>query len=999
MALSTRRSEAPRRRAPGARGRARGGRRSSPAPGEQLRAPRRRASRGPRRRPPARAAASSGRGEPVDRGQVAQAIASAGGYAEGNLPRMAIEDKDATDLSVAPVVGPDDPRRFTDSGIEIEPLYTEEDLPAGPRGAPRRARRVSPSRAGSTRDMYRERLWTMRQYAGLRVRRGDQRALQLPARARPTGLSMAFDLPTQLGLDSDDPRCLGEVGRTGVAIDTIDDMRRLFDGIPLDEVSTSMTINAPAVDPAAALRARRRGAGRRRRTKLARHDPERHPQGVHRARELHLPARPSMRLTTDTVRLLRASTCRSWNTISISGYHIREKGCSAVQEVAFTLANGDRLRQAAIDGGPRRSTSSRRAWRSSSTPQQRLPGGREVPRRAADVGAASCASASARRTRSRRCCASTRRPAASTLTAQQPREQHRARGAAGASPRSAAARSRCTPTASTRRSRCRPSARPSIALRTQQIIAHESGAADTVDPFAGSYFVEALTDEIERRAQELIEKVDELGGSVKRDHVHQARDRGVRLGLPGALPHRPGRRRRRERVRRRGASSVEDILRVDPESEREQVERLKAFKADRDQAARDARLEELREAARGHRQPAAADPRTRSSDRATIGEVCGAMRDEFGEYTEALASTRLRAPIHVTAASCVGPRSRARAERSVTRAAQAARARGAEPATPDGRSLGPSARCDRITGVARRRRAVRVGDDAWMAIGSPRAFGVLGRAAVEPSCERRGRRPARRIAGTAARLSPRRPRRDACDRSARAQRRGAVRVASSLMRQPSPAPMPASSDAPRLARTVADRRPCGHARARELAASCGRAAADAVPSPPRSRVRQIRSRAASRRRSAASTAERRPAHVRAAVALRASSRPRARGGASTEPARAPSAGAGEPGRGRSPPTATAPRGAALDRGPASRRASPRVAAEHARRRRPRAASAVDRLRAAPRGEPAREPSRTPDAAPRRRRASSTGAREAGSASPRRSRAAPVASRARAPRGT
>ena len=160
---------------------------------------------------------------------------------------MAIEDKDTEDLTVAPVVGPDDPRRFTDSGIEIAPLYTEDDRSAD------LAERLGepgehPFTRGVHREMYRKQLWTMRQYAGYAsAKESNERYKYLLAHGS-TGLSMAFDLPTQLGLDSDDPRCLGEVGRTGVAIDTIDDMRTAFDGIPLDQVSTSMTINAPAAD-------------------------------------------------------------------------------------------------------------------------------------------------------------------------------------------------------------------------------------------------------------------------------------------------------------------------------------------------------------------------------------------------------------------------------------------------------------------------------------------------------------------------------------------------------------------------------------------------------------------------------------------------------------------------------------------------------------------------------------------------------------------------------
>ena len=201
---------------------------------------------------------------------------------------MAIEDKDAvTDLSVAPVVGPDDPRRFTDSGIEVKTLYTSADLPENlDLGQPGEF----PYTRGVHADMYRKRLWTMRQYAGYASAKESNERYKYLLKNGSTGLSMAFDLPTQLGLDSDDPRSLGEVGRTGVAIDTLDDMRTAFDGIPLDEVSVVDDDQRACRGPAAALRTRRRGAGRR--VQAAQGDgPERHPQGVHRARELHLPAR------------------------------------------------------------------------------------------------------------------------------------------------------------------------------------------------------------------------------------------------------------------------------------------------------------------------------------------------------------------------------------------------------------------------------------------------------------------------------------------------------------------------------------------------------------------------------------------------------------------------------------------------------------------------------------------------------------------------------------
>ena len=229
--------------------------------------------------------------------------------------------------TIAPVVGPDEPRRFTDSGIEVEPVYHEDDLPGplelGEPGAYPFTRGIHP-------DMYRRQLWTMRQYAGYASAKESNERYKYLLEHGSTGLSMAFDLPTQLGLDSDDPRCLGEVGRTGVAIDSIDDMRTAFDGIPLDQVSTSMTINAPASVllllyelvgeeqsvPAEQLR------GTTQNDILKEY--------IARGNFIY-PPEGSMRLTTDLFAYCRENVPR-WNTISISGYHFREQGASAVQE-------------------------------------------------------------------------------------------------------------------------------------------------------------------------------------------------------------------------------------------------------------------------------------------------------------------------------------------------------------------------------------------------------------------------------------------------------------------------------------------------------------------------------------------------------------------------------------------------------------------------------------------------------------------------------------------
>jgi hypothetical protein len=249
-------------------------------------------------------------------------------------------------LTIAPIVGPDDERRFTDSGIEIKPVYDEDDLPEELElGEPGEF----PYTRGIHREMYRKQLWTMRQYAGYASAKESNERYRYLLSKGTTGLSMAFDLPTQLGLDSDNPRCLGEVGRTGVAIDTIDDMRTAFDQIPLDQVSTSMTINAPAAVLLLLyeLVGEEQGVPSEKLRGTVQNDVLK--EYIARGNYIY-PPEATMRITTNLFEYCRRNIPR-WNTISISGYHFREKGCSAVQEVAFTLSNGIAYVQAAIDAG------------------------------------------------------------------------------------------------------------------------------------------------------------------------------------------------------------------------------------------------------------------------------------------------------------------------------------------------------------------------------------------------------------------------------------------------------------------------------------------------------------------------------------------------------------------------------------------------------------------------------------------------------------------------
>src|ERR671927_396299 len=426
--------------------------------------------------------------------------------------------------------------------------------------------------------MYRKRRWTMRQYAGYASAKETNERYRYLLKNGSTGLSMAFDLPTQLGRDSDDPLCLGEGGRTGVAIDSIEDMRRVFDQIPLDQVSTSMTINAPAAvllllyelvgeeqDVAAD---QLRGTTQNDVLK----------EYIARGNFIYPPG-PAMRLTTDLFAYCRERVPK-WNTISISGYHMREKGCSAVQEVGFTLANAIAYVQAAIDAGldvdefgPRLAF----FFNGHNNVFQEVGKFRAARRMWARIMKERFGAQDERSLKLR----FHTQTGGVTLTAQQA-ENNVVRVALQALS-AVCGGTQSLHTNGFDEALALPSETSAkIALRTQQIVAHESGAADTVDPFAGSYFVEALTAEIEARAGDLIAKIDELGGSVNAiefitgeidesawgyaERYRTGQD--IVVGVNKYVEDSP---------------EVPDLLRVDPQSERDQVERLKRFKADRDQ--------------------------------------------------------------------------------------------------------------------------------------------------------------------------------------------------------------------------------------------------------------------------------------------------------------------------------------------------------------------------------------------------------------------------------
>jgi methylmalonyl-CoA mutase N-terminal domain/subunit len=513
-------------------------------------------------------------------------------------------------------------------GQEVAPLYTpadvadldyEEDL--GFPGEEPYTRGVYPT-------MYRGRLWTMRQYAGMGTASETNERFNYLIDEGQTGLSTAFDLPTQMGHDSDDPMSAGEVGKTGVAIDSLDDMETVFDGIPLDEVSTSMTINAPASVLLAMYIAvgDKQGVDRSELRGTIQNDVLKE----YIARNTYIyPPEPSMRIITDIFEFCAAEV-PNFNTISISGYHIREAGSTAAQEIAFTLGNGIAYVQAAIDAGldvddfaPQLSfffasynnvleevakfRAARRMW--AQIMEERF--GAENPK-------------------SKQLKFHTQ-TAGSTLTAQQVdnnivRVAYQALAAVLGGTQSLHTNGKdealSIPTEESVRT----------ALRTQQILAHESGAADTIDPLGGSYYVEGLTDELEEEALEIIREVDDRGGMRK-----AIEDQWVQRQIQDVAFERQREQEEEERVIV-GVNKYQvdeeqevDIEEVSAEEERRQKENVAAVREERDDADVEQRLDALREAARGDENlmPYIIDA---VKAYATTGEVCDAMRDVFGEH-------------------------------------------------------------------------------------------------------------------------------------------------------------------------------------------------------------------------------------------------------------------------------------------------------------------------------------------------------------------------------
>jgi methylmalonyl-CoA mutase N-terminal domain/subunit len=514
-------------------------------------------------------------------------------------------------------------RRETESGIEVKPLYTADDAPEPPEppGTP-------PFTRGPYPDMYRGRPWTIRQYAGFASAEETNARFRYLLDRGQTGLSIAFDLPTQLGLDSDDPRALGEVGRTGVAIDSLADMEVLLDGIPLGDVSTSMTINAPAslLLLLYELVAEKQGIAASSLSGTVQNDILK--EYVARGNYI-FPPRPSMRLTTDLFAYC-AERIPRWNTISISGYHIREAGSTAVQELAFTLANGIAYCDAAVAAGLSPDVFGERLsffFNAHNDFFQEIAKFRAARRLWARVMTERYGVTN-RKATALRFHAQT---GGSTLTAQQP-ENNIVRVAIQALS-AVLGGAQSLHTNSFDEALALPTERAAtIALRTQQVLAHEAGVASTADPAGGSYFLESLTRELEERAWELIDEVDARGGAVAAIEAGWVQSEIEAAAYRWTTAVEEG-----ERVIVGVNAYVEaddagiELHRLDPEAERRQVERTQRVRAERDPEAARRALARVRSASRGKSNLLPAI-RNALAAYCTVGEVCGTLREEWGTY-------------------------------------------------------------------------------------------------------------------------------------------------------------------------------------------------------------------------------------------------------------------------------------------------------------------------------------------------------------------------------
>ena len=510
---------------------------------------------------------------------------------------------------------------LTDAEIEVHRLYT---TPKNDTGQPAEF----PYLRGIQKSMYRGKLWTMRQYAGFSTAEESNKRYHFLLSQGTTGLSVAFDLPTQIGYDSDHALSDGEVGKSGVAIDSLKDMEILFAGIRLEDITTSMTINSTASTLLAmyiAL-AKKQGADLKKISGTIQNDLLKE----YAARGTYIyPPKPSMRIITDIFEYCNKEIPK-WNTISISGYHIREAGANAVQELAFTLANGKSYLKAAIEKGLDINEFGKRLsffFNAHNNLFEEAAKFRAARRMWAqitkDLGAVDPKAQMLR---------FHTQTGGSTLTAQQPQNNITRVAIQALSAVLGGTQSLHTngfdeaialPTEEAAR----------IALRTQQIIAHESGAADTVDPLGGSFYVEALTDEIEQKAWDYIHKIDAMGGSVeaieqgyiqneiaKSAYKYQREIESGEKIIVGVnkftLDEKP----------------ITDVFRIDDSIRKVQIEKLNALRAERDNAKVEACLLVLQNAASGESNvmPAILEC---VENYATLGEIADVLRKVFGEYT------------------------------------------------------------------------------------------------------------------------------------------------------------------------------------------------------------------------------------------------------------------------------------------------------------------------------------------------------------------------------
>jgi methylmalonyl-CoA mutase N-terminal domain/subunit len=520
----------------------------------------------------------------------------------------------------------------TTSHIDVNPLYTPADLDGFDYERDLGYPGQFPYTRGVQATMYRGRLWTMRQYAGMGDAEESNRRYKYLLSNGTTGLSVAFDLPTQIGYDSDSEFSLGEVGKVGVAIDSIEDMQRLFDGINLEKVSTSMTINATASILLAMyiVAAQRGNADARKLSGTIQNDVLK--EYIARGTYIYPPMQ-AMRIITDIFAYCRENV-PEWNTISISGYHMREAGCTAVQEIAFTLANGMTYVKAAMDASlPVDEFAPRMAFffACHNNFLEEVAKFRAARRLWARIMKDKFGAKNAKSTMLR----FHTQTGGSTLTAQQPennivRTALQALSAVLGGTQSLHTNSfdeaLALPTENSAR----------IALRTQQIIAYESGVPQTIDPLAGSYYVESLTSELERRAVDYLDRIDALGGMLK------AIEQGyVQQEIQNASYEYQQRVDKREQlVVGVNAFQVEretpvPLQRIDEALELRQVERLRAFREKRNKTVWQAGIVGVEHAARngGNLMPAIIEA---VSANCTVGEISDAMRKVFGEYKEVM---------------------------------------------------------------------------------------------------------------------------------------------------------------------------------------------------------------------------------------------------------------------------------------------------------------------------------------------------------------------------